>query len=155
MTLITLKLPDNKELKVAHGLSALEIIKEHLGEGLARAALAVKINDTVQDVYLPVTHSGNFRVLTFQQEEGLDVFRHSSAHLLAHALTELFPEAKPTIGPVVEEGFYYDFDHTPFTQEDLAKIEQRMREIAERNLQIRGVELRRETADERVKNSPY
>ena len=155
MTLITLTLPDGKSLKAEHGLSGIEIIKKHLGEGLGRAALAVAINGVAQDVYLPVTQSGTFKVLTFNDLEGLEIFRHSSAHLLAHAVTELFPETKPTIGPVVEEGFYYDFDHPPFTQEDLAMIDKRMQEIVGRNLQVRRVELSRTEAKDLFKKNPY
>ncbi len=155
MTLLTLTLPDGATLKVEHGLTGLEIITKHLGEGLARAAVAVKINGVIQDVYLPITVSGDFVVLTFHHPEGLAVFRHSSAHLLAHAMAELLPEAKATIGPVVEEGFYYDFDHPPFTQEDLAMLDKRMQEIAQRNLQVRRIELSRKEAKELFKHNPY
>ena len=155
MTIITLKLPDSKELKVEHGTPAIEIIKTHLGEGLARSALAVEISGDLKDLYLPVTQSGDFRVLTFSHDKGKEVFRHSSAHLLAHAVAELFPEAKATIGPVVEEGFYYDFDHPPFTPEDLAKIEERMKEISKRSLQIRRLEFSKEEAKKVFKENPY
>src|SRR3989344_3857265 len=138
---IVLSLPDGKKIEAEKGVLGIDLIKTKIGEGLARAALAVKVNGKVKDVYLPLEESGDFKVLTFNDEEGKEVFRHSSAHLLAHAVIELFPNAKTTIGPVVEEGFYYDFDSSPFTQEDLAKIEQKMREISERKLDIRRIEI--------------
>lgn len=153
--MIKLTLPDGKKIDVEEGTPAINIIKEKIGEGLAQASLGIKLNNKVLDVYTPIKESGTFKVLTFKDEEGKNIFRHSSAHLMAQAVLEIFPEAKLTIGPVVEEGFYYDFDHPPFTQEDIAMIEQKMREISERSLEIKRMELRKEEARKIFNNNKY
>jgi len=153
--MLKLILPDGKQIETKQGIPAINIIKEHIGEGLAQASLGIKLNNKVLDVYSPINESGSFKVLTFKDEEGKEIFRHSSAHLMAQAVLELFPEAKLTIGPVVEEGFYYDFDHPPFTQEDIVMIEQKMKEISERALEIKRIELTKDDAKDIFKNNKY
>jgi threonyl-tRNA synthetase len=152
---ITFTLPDGTKIEVEKGKTGIEIIQEKIGEGLARVAVAIKVNDVILDANLPLQDSGDFKVLTFKDKEGQEVFRHSSAHLMAQAVLELFPEAKLTIGPVVEEGFYYDFDHPPFTQEDLVKIEQKIKELIDQKLEIKRKVLDREDALEIFNNNPY
>jgi len=118
-------------------------------------ALAVEVDDRVLDLSAKVLGPCRARFLTFADEAGLEVFRHSSAHLMAQAVLSLFPSAKPTIGPVVEEGFYYDFDAKPFTPEDLARIEARMAEIVQADLKLERLELSREQALEIFADNPY
>ncbi len=105
-----------------------------VGAGLARDAVAGKVNGKVVDLFSPIPDNAEVAILTPRDEEGLEVLRHSTAHLLAEAVKELYPEAQVTIGPVIEDGFYYDFAyHRPFTPEDLEAIEAKMAEIAERD----------------------
>ncbi len=155
MTTIKITLPDGAIKEYKKGTTALEIAK-NIGPRLADAALAVKVDGKVIDLTLPINHDANLSILTFKDKEGVEVFRHSSAHLLAHAVIELFPEAKPTIGPVVDEGFYYDFDiaHS-FTPDDLAKIEARMAEIAKKDFTVKRHELSVSEAKKKFANNPY
>ena len=128
MSKIKITFPDNDSKEYDQGVTGFEVAKG-ISEGLAREACAIKVNDKVQDLSLPINEDSKVQILTFKDKEGKEVFWHSSAHLMAHAITELYPYAKLTIGPVVDEGFYYDMEHDPFTPEDLKKIEQKMYEI--------------------------
>ena len=108
-----------------------------IGAGLAKAALAGKVDGREVDLSHRIERDANLAILTPKSEEGLEVIRHSTAHLLAHAVKQLFPEAQVTIGPVIDNGFYYDFSYKrPFTPEDLEKIEQRMAEIARAEIPV-------------------
>ncbi len=112
-------------------------IAASIGAGLARAALAGRVNDKLVDTSFLVDRDATVAIITDKSPEGIEVIRHSTAHLLAQAVKELFPEAQVTIGPVIENGFYYDFAFKRgFTEEDLAKIEQRMHEIAKRDYPV-------------------
>lgn len=124
--------------------------------GAKEQIVAVEVDDRVLDLSARVTPMATARFITFEDESGLEVFRHSSAHLMAHAVVSLFPSVKPTIGPVVEEGFYYDFatDH-PFTPEDLEEIEKKMAEIVAADLPIERIELTREEALRIFAENPY
>ncbi len=124
------------------------------GRGFS-AILAVQVGDRVVDLSATVSGDGKVRFLTFEDEAGLEVFRHSSAHLLAQAVVRLFPQARPTIGPVVEEGFYYDFDAPPFSPDDLARIEAEMARIVEADLPVRRLELARDEALKRFQDNPF
>lgn len=105
-----------------------------IGSGLAKAAIAGKVNDKLVDTFYLIEHDANLRIITDRDPEGIDIIRHSTAHLLAHAVKSLFPTAQVTIGPVIENGFYYDFAFArPFSTEDLVKIEEKMQEIAAKN----------------------
>jgi len=117
--------------------------------------LAVRVDDKVVDLSGTVDGPARVRFLTFDDEQGLEVFRHSSAHLLAQAVLRLFPDAKPTIGPVVEEGFYYDFDARPFNQDDLEDIEREMRSIVGESDAVQRIELSREEALDMFADNPY
>ncbi|MEK6887091.1 MAG: threonine--tRNA ligase, partial [Nanoarchaeota archaeon] len=145
---------DGKGEEFKKGVTGLEIAKK-IGERLAMAALAIEVDGVVQDLSTPIEKDSKIRILTFKDREGIEVFRHSSAHLLANAVVELFPEAKLTIGPVVEEGFYYDIDHQPFKPEDLEKIEKRMKEIADRKVPVERIELTKAEALKMFKDNPY
>ncbi len=146
--------PDGNSKEFKKGATGLEIAKA-IGERLAQAALAIEVNGKLQNLSVPVEKDAKIRIITFKDPEGVEIFRHSSAHLLAHAVVELFPEAKITIGPVVEEGFYYDIDHPPFKQEDLERIEQKMKEIVDKKLPVERIELAQKQALEMFKNNPY
>ena len=108
-----------------------------IGPGLARAALAGKVDGKLVDVGHVIDRDSQLAIVTEKDREGLEILRHSTAHLLAHAVKELYPAAQVTIGPVIEDGFYYDFSfERPFTLEDLAVIEKRMAEIAKRDIKV-------------------
>jgi len=152
--MIKITLPDGKGEEFKKGVTGLEIAKK-IGERLAQAALAIEVNKEIIDLSIPIEKDAKIRIITFKDPEGVEIFRHSSAHLLANAVTELFPEAKLAIGPVVEEGFYYDIDHVPFKPEDLEKIEKRMKEIVDKNVTIEKVELTKAEALKMFKDNPY
>jgi threonyl-tRNA synthetase len=112
-------------------------VAQNIGAGLARAAIAGRVNGKLVDTSYVIDSDAEVAIVTDKDAAGLEVIRHSTAHLLAHAVKELFPDAQVTIGPVIEDGFYYDFAYKrAFTPEDLAAIEKRMAEIAKRDLKI-------------------
>src|ERR1700681_2699258 len=130
---IHVKLPDGSVKDVPKGTTALEIAKS-IGQRLADATLVAKTNGDLIDVTRPLEKDTDLRLLTDRDPEALEVYRHSSAHLLAAAVLELYPETKLGHGPPTDTGFFYDFFRpTPFTPEDLEKIEKRMGEIAARD----------------------
>jgi len=117
--------------------------------------LAVDTGTAVRDMSTTATDGSTVKFLTFADPAGLEVFRHSSAHLMAHALLKLYPDAKPTIGPVVDEGFYYDFAMNPLTPEDLQKIESEMLRLVKANLPIRRMEVTRAEALEMFADNKF
>ena len=130
------RLPDGSERDFNQPVTVMEVAKS-IGAGLARAAIAGKINGKLVDTSDLVKADSDLSIVTEKDVEGLEIIRHSSAHLLAHAVKELFPDAQVTIGPVIENGFYYDFSYKrPFTLDDLQAIEKRMSEISKSNLKI-------------------
>src|SRR6266851_3974728 len=130
---IHVKLPDGSVKEVPKGTTAIDIAKS-IGQRLADATLVAKTNGDLIDVSRPLEKDTDLRLLTDRDPEALEVYRHSSAHLLAAAVLELFPETKLGHGPPTESGFFYDFYRpTPFTPEDLEKIERRMQEIVTRD----------------------
>jgi threonyl-tRNA synthetase len=131
-----IRLPDGSKRQFESDVTVAEVA-QNIGAGLARAALAGLVNDQLVDLSFVIHEDSDLAIITDKNPEGLEVIRHSTAHLLAYAVKELFPEAQVTIGPVIEHGFYYDFSYTrPFTPEDLEKIEKKMTEIANRDLPI-------------------
>jgi threonyl-tRNA synthetase len=136
MSEIRLRLPDGSEKVFPAGVTGQEVA-EKIGPRLAKDALAVKLDGRLQDLNIPVEKDSAAEIVTFGSSEGREVYWHSTSHLLAHAVKQLFPQAKVAIGPAIEEGFYYDFDfERPFTPEDLAKIEQKMAELAKAGSRI-------------------
>ncbi len=122
-------------------------VARSIGAGLARAALAGKVDGELVDTSHCIEGDADLAIVTERDPEGLDIIRHSTAHLLAHAVKELFPEAQVTIGPVIDNGFYYDFSYKrPFTPEDLAAIEKRMAEIAQKDYPVARREMPRDEA---------
>lgn len=141
-----IKLPDGKIREFSEPVTVKKVA-ESINAGLARAALAAKVDDRLVDISYAIEKDAALRIITNKDPEGLEIIRHSTAHLLAHAVKELFPKAQVTIGPVIEDGFYHDFAfERSFTQEDLAKIEKKMREITKANFKIEGKILGREAA---------
>jgi threonyl-tRNA synthetase len=131
-----IRLPDGAHKQFDAPVTVAEVAAA-IGPGLARAALAAKVNGKLVDLSHRIEQDSELAIVTDKDAEGVDILRHSTAHLLAHAVKELFPDAQVTIGPVIEDGFYYDFAYKrPFTPEDLAAIEKRMAEIARRDLKI-------------------
>ena len=143
-----IRLPDGSSKSFPNPVTVAEIAQS-VGAGLARAALAGKVNGKIVDTGFRVDTDAEVSIITERDPEGVDVLRHSTAHLLAHAVKELFPEAQVTIGPVIENGFYYDFSYKrPFTPEDLSLIEKKMAEIARRDLPVERREMPRNEAVE-------
>jgi threonyl-tRNA synthetase len=128
--MLHITLPDGSQREFSGPVTVAEVAAS-IGSGLAKAALAGKIGDQVVDTSYRITADTPLSIVTAKDADGLEVIRHSTAHLLAYAVKELFPEAQVTIGPVIEHGFFYDFAYKrPFTPEDLVAIEQRMTELA-------------------------
>ena len=139
-------LPDGSQKRFDAPVS-VAAVAAGIGPGLAKAALAGKIDGVLVDTSHLIDHDVSLSIVTDRDPEGLEVIRHSTAHLLANAVQELFPEAQVTIGPVIDDGFYYDFAYKrPFSTEDLAAIEKRMAEIAAKDLPVRRRELPRDVA---------
>ena len=149
MPVITL--PDGSQKSFDHPITVAELAAA-IGAGLAKAALAGKVNGRLVDTSATLDHDAAVSIVTDKDPEGLEIIRHSTAHLLANAVQELFPGAQVTIGPVIEDGFYYDFAYkTPFSSDDLAAIEKRMAEIAGRDLKVHRRVLARDAAIEHFK----
>src|ERR1700691_2759481 len=131
---LTITLPDGSQKSVPAGASPLDIAKE-IGQRLADDAVVARVDGDLWDLTRPFEKASKLEILTSKNPEALQVYRHSTAHLLAAAVLELFPETKLGIGPPTDTGFYYDFQReTPFTPEDLEKIEARMQELQAKNL---------------------
>ena len=134
MPVITL--PDGSQREFTHSVTVAEVAQS-IGAGLARAALAGKVDGCLVDTSFLIESDAQLGIITDKDTEGLEVIRHSTAHLLAYAVKGLFPDAQVTIGPIIENGFYYDFAYSrPFTPEDLVAIEKRMSELVKREIPI-------------------
>ena len=134
MPVITL--PDGSKREYPQALTVADVAAS-IGAGLAKAALAGRIDGRVVDTSFLLDRDSNLAIVTEKDADGLEVIRHSTAHLLAYAVKELFPEAQVTIGPVIENGFYYDFAcPRSFTPDDLLTIEKRMAEIAKKDFTV-------------------
>lgn len=154
MVMVKITFPDgsSKEFKEATGLD----IAMSISEGLARVALAIEVNGKLIDLSVPIKKDAKIKIITFKDKEGVEVFRHSTAHIMAAAVLRLWPKIKPTIGPVVEEGFYYDFDKKePFKPEDLEKIEAEMNKIVKNDAKFERVELSKAEAQKMFKDNKY
>ena len=150
---IKLYLPDGSELVFPKGANAFEVATS-IGAGLARAALLAEIDGERIDLSTPIEHSGEFRLFTFDDDEGKRTFWHSTAHIMAEAVLNLYPGTKVAIGPAIEQGFYYDFDReTPFTSDDLGKIETEMKRIIKDGRTFERCEISREDAIKRFEQA--
>jgi threonyl-tRNA synthetase len=134
--MVNIKLPDGSLKSFDHPVTVAEVAAA-IGAGLAKAALAGRVDGKLVDTSHRIEADAELAIITDKNAEGVEILRHSTAHLLAHAVKELFPDAQVTIGPVIEDGFFYDFAYKrPFTPEDLAAIEKRMAEIAKRDIKV-------------------
>src|SRR5881392_1005458 len=141
-----IKLPDGSVRQFDAPVSVAAVAAS-IGPGLAKAALAAKVDGKIVDTSYVIDHDASLAIVTDKDPEGLEVIRHSTAHLLAYAVKELFPDAQVTIGPVIEDGFYYDFAYQrPFTPEDLAAIEAKMTELAQADQKVTRRVLARDEA---------
>ncbi len=144
MPVITL--PDGSQRTYSEPVS-IEKVAADIGPGLAKAALAGKVDGKLVDTSFVIERDARLAIVTDRDPEGLEVIRHSTAHLLAQAVKQLFPDAQVTIGPVIEDGFYYDFAYKrPFTPEDLVAIEERMRELSKADHKVTRRVMRRDDA---------
>jgi threonyl-tRNA synthetase len=136
MAIINITLPDGSVRELPAGASVFDLAAS-IGAGLAKAALAGKVNGELVDLSAPLSEGAKVEIITEKSPEALDIIRHSASHLMAQAVKELFPQAKVTIGPAIENGFYYDFDvERSFTPEDLERIEAKMSEFAAADLKV-------------------
>ena len=146
--MIQIELPDGSIKEFSETTTAGEVAAG-IGAGLARQAVAARFNDQVIDLSVPITQSGRLEIITLNSPLGLEVYRHTTAHLMAHAVKDIYGDSvQVTIGPAIENGFYYDFfcqDHT-FSPDDFEKIEKRMQELAKANLPICREEVTRDSA---------
>ncbi len=143
---MNVQLPDGSLKEVPENATVADVAAA-IGKRLAKDAVAGKIDGKVVDVYAPVHDGAKIEIITAKSEQGIDTIRHSTAHLMAMAVQELFPGTQVTIGPVIENGFYYDFGtDRPFSEEDLRRIEEKMQEIVKRDLPVRREEWNRDEA---------
>ena len=151
---ITLKDGSVKEYEKA--MSVIDIASD-ISEGLARAACAGEVNGEVVDLRTVIDNDCELNILTFNDEKGKAAYRHTTSHVLAEAVKRVFPEAKLAIGPSIDTGFYYDFEHEPFSREDLDKIEAEMKKVIKENAALERFELPREEAIKLMeeRNEPY
>ncbi|MGQ9561826.1 MAG: threonine--tRNA ligase [Candidatus Oleimicrobiaceae bacterium] len=146
MDAISIRLSDAPELTCAPGTTPAEIARR-LGPDIAKKAVAAQVNGEVVDLTSPITSDAHVRILSFDDEQGREVFWHSSAHIMAHAVKRLFPEARFGVGPAIEAGFYYDVDvGSPLTPEDLARIEAEMGAIVAQDNPFQRREVTKEEA---------
>jgi threonyl-tRNA synthetase len=144
--MIQIQLPDGSRREFAQSVTVADVAAA-LGAGLAKAALAGRVDGRLVDTSFLIERNASLAIVTDKDSDGLELIRHSTAHLLAYAVKELFPEAQVTIGPVIENGFYYDFAYKrPFTPEDLAAIEARMAALAKKDEKVERRVLPRDEA---------
>jgi threonyl-tRNA synthetase len=149
------RLPDGKELEIQPGEKARDVA-ERIGGRLLRDAVVVKLDGRLVDLDAPLDGDGEFEIITKDSAEGLEVMRHSTAHAMAQAILELYPGSKLTIGPPIENGFFYDIEVAGrITDEDLPRIEERMREIVERDLPIEREEVSKAEVERLYADNPY
>ncbi len=142
----TITLPDGSQRQFDHAVTVADVAAD-IGPGLAKAALAGKIDGSLVDTSYLIDWDTDLSIITSRDDEGLEVIRHSTAHLMAQAVKELFPDAQVTIGPVIENGFYYDFDYErPFTEEDLEAIEKKMSELVKQDIVVERSVMSRDEA---------
>lgn len=144
--MVAITLPDGSIMNMESGVNGFDIANK-ISPNLAKAALAVTVNGTTQDLNTPITTDATVTVITGKDKEGLHILRHSCSHVMAEAVKELWPDVQVTIGPAIENGFYYDFARKePFTTEDFAKIEEKMHEIVKRDEKVERMVMPRDEA---------
>ncbi len=154
--MIKITLKDGSVKEFEKGLSVLDIAKQ-ISKGLARNTAGATIDGKLVDIRTIITSDCNLNLITIDSKEGLKILRHTSAHIMAQAVKRLFPDAKMAIGPAIEDGFYYDFDHKPFSSDELLKIEEEMKNIVKEDLPIERFTLSKKDALDFLKkqDEPY
>ena len=155
MVKITLK--DKSVMEIENGASVYDAAKK-ISDGLARAALGARVDGEVKELTFKLEKDAELEILTFDDNDGRHILRHTASHVMAQAVKRLFPEVKLAIGPAIDNGFYYDFDYDKgFTPDDLAKIEAEMNKIVKENYKLERFELPRKEAIEfmKEKDEPY
>ncbi|MBQ8464435.1 MAG: threonine--tRNA ligase [Alphaproteobacteria bacterium] len=144
--MVAIKLPDGSVLDMESGVNGFDIANK-ISANLAKAALAINVNGTLQDLSTPITTDATVTIITGKDKEGLHILRHTCSHVMAQAVKELWPDVQVTIGPAIENGFYYDFARKePFTTEEFAKIEEKMHEIVKRDEKLERIVMPRNEA---------
>ncbi len=144
--MVAIKLPDGSKLEMESGVNGFDIANK-ISSSLAKAALAINVNGKTQDLSTPITTDATVTIITGKDKEGLAILRHSCSHVMAQAVKELWKDVQVTIGPAIENGFYYDFARKePFTTEDFAKIEAKMHEIVKRDEKLERIVMPRNEA---------
>ena len=134
--MVAITLPDGN-IKHFDGATTVMEIAQSIGAGLAKATVAGRVNGQLKDACDPITQDAHVQIITPKDAEGVEIIRHSCAHLLGHAVKQLYPDVKMVIGPVIEDGFYYDiYSPKPFTPEDMAAIEARMVELINQDYDV-------------------
>ncbi|MFV0627336.1 MAG: threonine--tRNA ligase [Alphaproteobacteria bacterium] len=150
--MVAIKLPSGDVMKFDGEVSGFDVAS-HISAGLAKAALAVKVNNKVQDLSTKITTDATVTVITAKDKEGLEILRHSCSHLMAQAVKQLWPSVQVTIGPVIDSGFYYDFSRKePFKEEELAKIEAKMHDLVKQDIPVERIVMERNKAIEYFKS---
>ena len=150
--MVAIKLPDGSIMNMESGVNGFDIA-EKISSNLAKAALAITVNGKTQDLNTPITTDATVTIITGKDKEGLQIIRHSCSHVMAQAVKELWPDVQVTIGPAIDNGFYYDFARKePFTTDDFAKIEAKMHEIVKRGEKLERIVMPRNEAIAYFKN---
>jgi len=152
--MVNITFPDGT-IKAFEGEPTGEEIARSISEGLARDSVAMDLDGALVDLYRPIPDDAQVRLITTRDEEALDIMRHSAAHVMAQAILRLFPDAKLTIGPVVDGGFYYDIDMEPLSEDDFPKIESEIKKIIKAKMPIRRREVAKAEALKFYKDEPY
>ena len=152
--MITITLPDGSIKQFEAPPTGGEVAAS-ISEGLARDCVAMEVDGQVQDIYRTIDRDAHLRLITTRDDQALDIMRHSAAHVMAQAVLRLYDNAKLTIGPVIEDGFYYDIDMAPLSEDDLARIEAEMQKIVKAKLPIRRETIRKAEALELYRDEPY
>jgi threonyl-tRNA synthetase len=146
--------PDESSKEAEKGMSALEICKKLIGEGLARSAVAAKVDDELVDLTKPINKDAKLQIITWKDDEGKEIMRHSTSHIMAAAVKRLYPDSKLGIGPAIEDGFYYDFE-LQLKEEDLQKIEAEMKKIVKEKQDFVRQEVSKDDAIKMFKAEPF
>jgi threonyl-tRNA synthetase len=148
-------LPDGSSLEVATGISAKDVA-EKIGAGLAKAAVAAKIDEHLVDLSTPIKGDVKIQIITSKDTEGIDIMRHSCAHVMAEAICDLWPKTKLVYGPTVDDGFYYDIDlDEPIRPTDFERIEEKMSQIVKKDLPFIRTEMSRAEALKKLAGDKY
>ncbi len=152
--MISITLPDGNIKRFDHAPTGLDLARG-ISEGLSRSCVAMEVDHRVVDLNAPIDRDATVRLVTTRDPAALEIMRHSAAHVMAQAILRLYPSAKLTIGPVVEDGFYYDIDMAPVSEEDFPRIEAEIRKIVQAKLPIRRREVTKDEALALYRNEPY